>query len=67
MKNPGNLRNLLTYAETAKLIGVAEPTVRRWVMLRKIPFIKLGRSVRFHPQALKGWIEERSVPVGTGR
>ncbi len=55
---------LLTYGQTAQLLGVAQTTLRRWVMERRIPFIKLGRSVRFNPAEIDQWLVDQSIPVG---
>ena len=58
---------LLTYQQAAKILNISEPTLRRWVMERRIPFIKIGRLVRFDPDILMKWISEHSVPVGGRR
>ena len=33
--------------ETAEQLGVKENTIRTWCSLRKIPYMKVGRTVRF--------------------
>ena len=59
-----NTPNLLTYRQAAEFLTVSEPSLRRWVMLRQIPFIKIKKSVRFSASELQAWIEAQSVPVG---
>ena len=55
---------LLTYKEAAQKLRIAETTLRAWVSQRKIPYLKLGRVVRFDLEALERWLHERSVPTG---
>ncbi len=45
----------------SKYLDVPIATVRHWVHQRLIPFIKVGRHIRFRfdPDILK-WLEERS-------
>jgi excisionase family DNA binding protein len=45
-----SLRRLLTVGETAQRLGFKERTIRRWLSLRKITFIKIGTAVRI-PEA----------------
>jgi excisionase family DNA binding protein len=40
-------KRFLSAAETGEYLGLAEGTVRQWASMRKIPFVKLGRSLRF--------------------
>ena len=55
---------LMTYKDTARTLGIAETTLRRWVSERRIPHLKLGRAVRFDPQELDRWIRSRAVAEG---
>ena len=42
------MSKLLNAKETAELLGVKESTIRKWVLERKIPFVKVGALVRFN-------------------
>ena len=42
------MSKLYTAKETAELLGVKESTIRKWVLERKIPFVKVGASLRFN-------------------
>lgn len=44
-------------------VGVSPHTARRWVMERRIPFIKLahGSLVRFKKADVRAWLEGSSV------
>jgi excisionase family DNA binding protein len=41
--------------------------VRRLVAERRIPFLKVGRSVRFDPADVDAWLERAKVPVTSWR
>jgi excisionase family DNA binding protein len=46
-------KQLLTIREAAQRLGLREKTLRRWVALRKIEYVKAGeRSVRIRQQKL---------------
>lgn len=51
---------LLTAAELARRLGVSEPTVRRLTAQRGIPFYRIGRSVRYCPEAVARWLQEHA-------
>jgi excisionase family DNA binding protein len=54
---------LLTTRQAAAHLGLSENTVRAWVRLRRIRYVKVGRSVRFRPADLDAMV--RTVePVG---
>ena len=52
---------LMTYAELARVTGIAEGTLKNLVYRKQIPHVKLGRSVRFQPEEIAAWLKERSV------
>jgi excisionase family DNA binding protein len=47
--------------ECAEYLHVKSWTVRAWVSQKRIPFIKLGRLVRFQPEKITRWLEEKAV------
>ena len=49
---------LVTAKEVAELLAVSVRTIRDWVYLRKIPFIKINGAVRFDLKVLKKWVAE---------
>ncbi|MFW5693826.1 MAG: helix-turn-helix transcriptional regulator [Alkalispirochaeta sp.] len=51
---------IFRHGQSAKL-GLSESYVRRLVMLRRIPYIKLGRAVRFDLDDIERWVRERRV------
>jgi excisionase family DNA binding protein len=56
-------RRLLTASEAAEYLGLAETTVRQWASMRKIPAVKLGRSLRFDVLELEKWLGARKQPA----
>ena len=54
---------LLTLREAARRLGLREKTLRRWVSLRKIEYIKAGeRAVRISSAEIDRLIESGRVP-----
>lgn len=52
---------LLTVPEAATKLGVKERTVRRWVLLRRVTYVKLGSCVRIPESELARLIDEGTV------
>ncbi|MGA2530303.1 MAG: helix-turn-helix domain-containing protein [Acidimicrobiales bacterium] len=52
---------LLDGTGIAQHLGITERHVRRLVSERRIPFVKVGRFVRFDPVAIAGWLERTAV------
>lgn len=50
---------LWKYADAAEYLQVAQSTVRGLVHARAIPFVKLGKSVRFRPSDLRRWVDQQ--------
>ncbi len=56
-------RPLIGAKETAEFLNINLETLYDWVQRRKIPYYKIGRSVKFDPQDLDRWVEERRVEI----
>jgi excisionase family DNA binding protein len=54
---------LLDADAVAEALGVTPRHVRRLVAERRIPFVKVGRFVRFDPGALDVWLDAQRVEV----
>jgi excisionase family DNA binding protein len=52
---------LLDTDEVAEALRVTPRHVRRLVAERRIPFVKVGRFVRFDPARLDVWLEQQRV------
>ena len=44
--------------QIAEILGVSVRTIYDWVYKRKIPFIKVGRLVRFDPDEISEWMKK---------
>jgi len=56
-------KRFLTVPELSEFLGITEGTVYVWVCHRKIPYVKVGRLVKFDLRKIEKWVEERSVQV----
>lgn len=52
---------LLNIREAATYIGCAPGTLRKWVSQKSVPFIKVGRLVRFREADLDTWLDSQRV------
>ena len=52
---------LLDANAVAEALGTTRRHVQRLVAERRIPFVKVGRFVRFDPAALDVWLESQRV------
>ena len=47
--------------EAAEHLRLSVSTLRKWVMMRKIPFEKMGDAVRFDLEKINVWADEHTV------
>ena len=52
---------LLGVDDVASWLGVEAGFIRRLIAQRRIPFLKIGKYVRFDPQEVAGWIDLQRV------
>jgi len=55
-------RRLLTVREAAQYLAVSVSTLYGWVWQQRIPFVKMGRAVRFDLAELAQFIDSNRVP-----
>ncbi len=61
-------KKLLTVPEVADLLNLAEITIRKMVCAKKIPYYKLGSSVRFSYAQIFEFMEQHAVkPISSKR
>ena len=56
------VRRLLTVQEASECLAVSVSTLYGWVWQHRIPFVKMGRAVRFDLVELEQFIESNRVP-----
>ena len=61
MPGPVELPKLLSIDELAETLGVTRRHVRRLVDERRMPFLKVGKFVRFDPAAISDWLDQSRV------
>jgi excisionase family DNA binding protein len=61
--SPAHRAPLLNTDEIAKVLCVTPRHVRRLVAERRIPFVRVGRFVRFEPGELDVWLDQQRVDV----
>lgn len=55
------MNGLMSVKETAIYLGLAPDTIYTMVSQRRIPFVKVGRLVKFDIQLLDKWIKQNTV------
>jgi excisionase family DNA binding protein len=51
----------LDVRQVAEMLGLSIATIRKWVLIRYIPYQKLGRAVRFSAPEIREWVKTRTV------
>jgi excisionase family DNA binding protein len=54
---------LLTIDQLAQRLGTSARHVRRLVAERRVPYIKVGKFVRFDPDDIAGWLDRARRPL----
>ena len=55
------LETFLDVGQVAEMLGLSAATIRKWVLIRYIPYQKLGRAVRFSVPEIREWVKSRTV------
>lgn len=68
---PANVRSntrtaaLMDISAVAARLGVTERFIRRLVFERRIPYLKVGRLLRFDPEAVEAWLDDARQDIAT--
>jgi len=54
-------RRLLNVKEAARFLALEVDTVYKKARLRELPFVKVGRALRFDVEALQRFIEQHTI------
>ena len=60
------MEDLLTVSESAALLRLQPSTIRKWLLEKRLSYVKLGRRVFLRRADLNALLEESFVPA-TGR
>jgi excisionase family DNA binding protein len=55
------METFLDVGQVAAMLGLSTATIRKWVLIRYIPYQKLGRAVRFSAPEIREWVKNRTV------
>lgn len=53
-------KELLNTTEASEFLGIKKNTLYEWIVQRKIPFVKVGRLVKFRREDLEAWLKRRT-------
>ena len=59
------MKKLIGVKELAEYLDIKVDTIRSWVWMKKIPYYKIGRLVKFDIAEIDKWLEERKQGVLT--
>jgi excisionase family DNA binding protein len=51
----------LTVNDVALFLKLSVQTIRRYTMLKEIPFVKINRAVRYKKSEIEAWVENRGA------
>jgi excisionase family DNA binding protein len=54
------MEKFMTYKEVALQLDLSVRYIAKLVALDEIPFVKIGKAVRFNPAKIKEWVEKKS-------
>ena len=61
------LPSLLTIDQLARHLGTSHRHIRRLIADRRIPYVKVGRLIRFDPTEIADWIDGVRMPERRGQ
>src|SRR5262245_63952382 len=59
--NPGDAARLWTPEDAAGFLRITVKALYQMVYRREIPFLKIGRRLRFEEERLRAWLREKEV------
>lgn len=57
------MAKLLNVAEFAEAIGLSPKTIRQWVWMRRVPYVRVGRAIRFRPETVNEILDRGTIPA----
>ena len=59
----GNIEKLIDINDVCELLGLSRSAVYKMVHTKRIPYVKIGRLVKFKPSKIRSLIEKNSVEI----
>ena len=53
------METLMTIADLAEKMRLTESTIRKYVLEKSVPYIKIGAAVRFRPTEIEQWMDAK--------
>lgn len=57
---------LWTTEDVARFLSISERTVRSWQQGHRLPYLKIGGTIRFVPEEIRSWAQSLTVPNREG-
>lgn len=57
------MSKLLSVTEFADAVGLSPKTIRQWVWMRRVPYVRVGRAIRFRQQTVDEILNRGTVPA----
>lgn len=54
-------RRYIGINELSEYISMSKNTIYSWIWLRKIPYVKMGKIVRFDLKEIDTWLQTRRI------
>lgn len=61
--NPRTHRSLLTTEEFAAALGLSAKTIRQWTWMRRVPYVRVGRAIRFRQETVEEILNRGTMPA----
>ena len=56
-------KRFLGLQEVSEYLGVTRGTLYVWVCHKRIPYLKIGRLVKFDLQVIEAWLKDKRVKI----
>ena len=54
-------RKYLSVKELSEYLGIPKHTIYSWTSMKRIPYVKIGRLLRFDKNKIDSWLKERTI------
>jgi excisionase family DNA binding protein len=57
------MSKLMRVGEFAEAVGLSPKTIRQWVWMRRVSYVRVGRAIRFKPETVTEILDRGTVPA----